>query len=312
MFDCNGDRLPDVYLAGGINPSGLYVNHSSTGGPLEFARVEASSTDLTSVTGAYPIDIDGDDLVDLAVLAVGENVMLRGLGDCRFETANEAWGVDGGNEWTAAFSATWEGGAALPTLAFGNYLADLGQTRAACDDSYLIRPGPDGDGYGARTALSPGWCTLSVLFSDWDRSGRRDLRVTNDRHYYRDGQEQLWRMEAGTAPRLYTAEDGWHTMKIWGMGIATQDLTGDGLPEVFLTSQGDNKLQTLADGPAQPTYVDIALESGANAHRPFHRPGHGLSIYRMAHRVSGREQRHLRRPLREQGQCRSPARVRRR
>ena len=36
------------------------------------------------------------------------------------------------------------------------------------------------------------------------------------------------------------------------MGIASQDLTGDGYPEVFLTSQGDNKLQTLADGPAQP------------------------------------------------------------
>ena len=36
------------------------------------------------------------------------------------------------------------------------------------------------------------------------------------------------------------------------MGIASQDLTGDGYPEVYLTSQGDNKLQTLADGPARP------------------------------------------------------------
>ncbi len=53
------------------------------------------------------------------------------------------------------------------------------------------------------------------------------------------------------------------------MGIASEDLTGDGYPEVYLTSQGDNKLQTLADGPAQPTYEDIALELGATAHRPF-------------------------------------------
>ena len=58
-------------------------------------------------------------------------------------------------------------------------------------------------------------------------------------------------------------------MAIWGMGIASQDLTGDGYPEVFLTSQGDNKLQTLADGPAHPRYRDIALERGATAHRPF-------------------------------------------
>jgi hypothetical protein len=53
------------------------------------------------------------------------------------------------------------------------------------------------------------------------------------------------------------------------MGIASRDLTGDGYPEVFLTSQGDNKLQTLADGPARPQYEDIALRLGATAHRPY-------------------------------------------
>ena len=52
------------------------------------------------------------------------------------------------------------------------------------------------------------------------------------------------------------------------MGIASEDVTGDGVPEVFLTSQGDNKLQTLADGPDRPRYADIALRRGATAHRP--------------------------------------------
>ena len=41
-------------------------------------------------------------------------------------------------------------------------------------------------------------------------------------------------------------------MQIWGMGIASQDLTGDGQPEVFLTSQADNKLQTLDEGATGP------------------------------------------------------------
>ena len=67
----------------------------------------------------------------------------------------------------------------------------------------------------------------------------------------------------------YTEADGWRPLQIWGMGIASEDLTGDGYPEVYLTSQGDNKLQTLADGPAQPTYEDIALELGVTAHRPY-------------------------------------------
>ena len=93
-----------------------------------------------------------------------------------------------------------------------------------------------------------------MLFSDWDRSGRRDLRVSNDRHYYTDGEGPAVAGRAGQPPRLYTAADGWVTMQIWGMGIASYDVTGDGYPDVFLTSQGDNKLQTLTAGPAsRPT-----------------------------------------------------------
>jgi hypothetical protein len=270
VFDCNQDERPDLYFAGGTNPAALYSNESAVGGELQFEHLMSPTTDLTSVTGAYPLDVDGDNLVDLAVLRLGENVMLRGLGECQFERANEAWSIDGGNEWTAAFSAQWEGSASLPTLAFGNYVAlsETGEQIGECSDSYLFRPAETAR-YDTPIQLAPGWCTLSILFSDWDRSGRRDLRMTNDRHYYRDGEEQLWRVADGEAPRLYTEEDGWQKMSIWGMGIASYDLTGDGLPEVFLTSQGDNKLQTLADGATQPNYVDIALDRGANAHRPF-------------------------------------------
>jgi len=108
-----------------------------------------------------------------------------------------------------------------------------------------------------------------MLFTDWDGSGRRDLRVSNDRAWYIDGMEQLWRMAPGEPPRLYTADDGWMPLRIWGMGIASQDITGDGLPEVYLTSQADNKLQTLADGAGRPTYEDIALRRGVTSTLPF-------------------------------------------
>ena len=269
VFDCDGDHRPDLYLAGGEGPALLARNASPVGGSLSFTPIHDPATDLPDVTGAYPLDIDGDAVTDLAVLRRGETVLLRGLGDCRFERANEAWSFDGGDAWTTAFSATWEGASTLPTLAFGRYLdleATTDSTRV-CDDNELIRPA-DGT-YGPVTALQPGFCTLSILFSDWDRSGRRDLRVSNDRHYYRDGREQLWRVEPGQPPREYGEADGWEHMQIWGMGIASQDLTGDPYPEVYLTSQGDNKLQTLADGAARPRYRDIALERGATAHRPF-------------------------------------------
>ena len=225
-FDCDDDGLPDLYLAGGSEPAALYRNESTPAGPLRFTPLASATTDLTGVTGAYPIDIDGDSHVDLAVLRVGEDVVLRGHGDCEFERANELWGIDGGDSWTDAFSATWEGTNALPTLAFGDYLAPDGQS---CEDSRLFRPDA-GSAYAPPVALAPGYCTLSILFSDWQRSGRRDLRMTNDRHYYRDGTEQLWRIEPGVAPVAYGEADGWRPLQIWGMGIASQDVTGDGLP----------------------------------------------------------------------------------
>ena len=270
VFDCDGDRLPDLYLAGGEGPALLARNAGAAGGPLAFAPLHDPVTDLEDVTGAYPLDVDGDGLTDLAVLRLGETVLLRGLGECRFENANEVWSFDGGDGWSTAFSATWEDDASLPTLALGRYL-DLAQTTGSarvCGENLLFRP-DTGATYGDPTLLSPGFCTLSMLFSDWDRSGRRDLRVSNDRHYYTGGREQLWRIEPGQDPREYTKADGWQPMQIWGMGIASQDLTDDGYPEVYLTSQGDNKLQTLADGPARPDYLDIALARGATAHKPF-------------------------------------------
>lgn len=273
VFDCNGDGKPDLYLSGGSNRAGLYRNESPIGGALRFALVTAPATDLTGVTGAYPLDIDSDDNVDLAVLRVGESVLLRGLGACRFERANEKWDFSSGRAMTTAFSATWERSDGMPTLAIGNYLS-LDANREStlpCATSGLFRPNPAGTSFAAPIELAPGYCTLSMLFSDWDRSGRRDLRVSNDREYYElvDGQEQLWRMSPGQPPRLYAAADGWVPVQIEGMGIASYDVTGDGYPEVFLTSQAANRLQTLTAGPGEPMYRDIAARRGVEAASPF-------------------------------------------
>jgi hypothetical protein len=269
VFDCTSDGRPDLYFAGGSNPAALYRNDSPVGGPLKFTRLPDPVTDLTDVLGAYPIDIAGSGQTDLVVLRKGETVILRGLGGCRFERADLPF--DGGTALTTAFSATWEGSARLPTLALGHYLRldPSGQTSFDCDDNALLRPNADGTGYGPATTLTPGYCTLSMLFSDWDRSGRRDLRLTNDRQYYIGGQDQLWRIASGEPPRLYTDADGWVRLQIWGMGIASFNVTGTEYPDIFLTSQGDNKLQTLATGPSKPTYRDIALKRGVTAAQPF-------------------------------------------
>ena len=272
VFDCNGDGKPDLYLAGGANPATLYRNDSTIAGALHFSAVADPTIDLTGVTGAYPIDLDGDGVTDLVVLRNGESVLLRGLGACRFERANERWAFHLDAASTMAFSATWESGDALPTLAFGNYVDPASNdSHRLCFDNALLRPDASGKTYASPIALRPGWCALSMLFSDWNRSGHQDLRVSNDQHYYlpEDGEEQLWRVAPGLPPTLYTGDDGWVKTQVEGMGIASYDVTGDGYPEVFLTSRGDNRLQTLAAGPSRPMYRDIGLKRGVNAAQPF-------------------------------------------
>lgn len=276
ILDCDGDRRPDLFLAGGAGPAALYRNTAVAGGPLAFERRDSGvpARLLERVTGAYPVDLDDDGLQDLVVLRVGENVLLRGTGDCRFEPANRRFSLDGGRGWTTAFAAVFEAGARFPTLAFGNYVdrSAPGSPWGTCEDNVLVRPGqgetPD---YSQAIRLTPGHCALSMLFTDWNRSGEPALRISNDRHYYRGGEEQLWALPEGRPPRPYRRADGWRALKIWGMGIASSDLDGDGLPEFALTSMGDTKLQTLEQegDDLLPVYRDIAFDLGVTAHRPY-------------------------------------------
>ena len=255
-FDCDGDGKPELYFAGGEKPAKLYRNTSLPGGELRFRKSGDAGLGLASVTGAYPLDIDGDGVTDLAVLRVGPNFLMRGMGECRFEPANEAWGFDGGKAWTTAFSAAWEEGQDWPTLAFGNFMIPdtIIMGYGECDANSLHRPRKDG-GYGAPLEMSPGHCALSMLFSDWNRDGVPDLRVSNDKEFYRHGEEQLYRLSGG-ALRPFTRADGWRTVNIWGMGIAAHDVTGDGYPEYYLTNMTDNRFEVLAGDASIPAFQD--------------------------------------------------------
>ncbi len=263
-FDCNDDTLPELFAAGGANPAQLFLNRSS--GDVRFEAVD-SPLALTEATGSYPLDINSDGHVDLVILRVGQNRIYRGLGDCQFEPWNIVPLPDD-ESWTTSFAASWEPEASLPTLAFGNYVdrSNPDGPFGTCDANALYRP--DDQSYGTPQRLEPGFCALSMLFSDWARQGRADLRISNDRHYYvRDGAEQLWAME--TTPRLLTEDDGWMRHQLWGMGIASHDINGDGLSEVYLTSMGDQRLQLRDPDASTPTYSDAPYDQGVTAHRPY-------------------------------------------
>ncbi len=265
-FDCDDDGQDDLFLAGGSEPAALYHNDSPIGGALRFSPVPSPVTDLTAVTGAYPLDLDSDGHTDLVVLRREGDVVLRGLGGCRFEAATDQLGIDLRPGWTTAFSATWEGSSSCrrsPSAAISCREGTRATTAGCCG------PTPRGFATPPRSRCRPGTarcrcCSATGATRAAATSASRTTATTTS-----SGEEQLWRIDPGEPPTAYTEADGWRPLQIWGMGIASQDITGDGLPEVFLTSQGDNKLQTLASGAQRPDYRDIALSLGVTAQRPY-------------------------------------------
>ena len=133
-----------------------------------------------------------------------------------------------------------------------------------------------------------------MLFSDWNRSGTPSLRVSNDREYYEGGQEQMWRIAPGEPPRLYTDKDGWKYLRVWGMGIASYDLTGSGYPDYFITSMADHKLQRLdkpaADGGDKAQLHRRRLPEWRDGASPLYGRRRAAE-HRLARAVRGRQQR---------------------
>jgi hypothetical protein len=255
VFDCDGDALPDIFAAGGTALAMLIRNRGG------FVFDAAPLPAITGVTGAYPIDLDADGFLDLFVLRAGPNVVLKGADDCGFEDISDQFAKVAEYKWSTAFTAWWEDGADRPTLAIGNYVDrnDPDGPFEACDTNTILRPTPEGY---VRDVLKPGFCPLSMLAAR-DARGRQTLRISNDRHYYvSGGYEQMWDI---AQTRFLDAQDGWVNVSLWGMGIASRDLNGDGADEVMLTSMGDQLLQI-----AQPdgTYKGAPYSIGTYAQRP--------------------------------------------
>ena len=82
VFDCDQDHMPDMFAAGGANKATLLRNVSTRSGDIRFVENTPPELSLDRIIGAYPLDINSDGFMDLAILRVGENKLLMGGVDC--------------------------------------------------------------------------------------------------------------------------------------------------------------------------------------------------------------------------------------
>ncbi|MEM9291629.1 MAG: CRTAC1 family protein [Acidobacteriota bacterium] len=252
--------------------SGIRVDNPATGEPAGKAL------------GVAPVDVDGDDFIDLLVAndTVG-NFFFRNLGDGTFLEEGALLGVAYGRngEATGAMgidSAHLRNDSDLGFM-IGNFANEMTSVYVSQGDPSIFADEAIAEGIGAptRTAL-----TFGVFLFDYDLDGRLDLLQANGHleeeiatvdpsQSYRQSAQLFW--NAGLDARqgfAQVADDqvGDLTQPIVGRGAAYADIDGDGDLDVALTQTGGAPLLLRNDQQTGHSFLRIKLEgdpaSGVN------------------------------------------------
>jgi len=294
IFDYDNDGWPDVFFVNG----GSFVDAAAAGrarhrlyhndGGGTFTHVsESSGVGISGFgMGACAADYDNDGWTDLYVTSLGPNRLYRNTGDGRFEevtdhagTASPAWSTG-----CAFGDIDNDGDVDLYVANYVNFTADdnkdcgFGDVRSYCHPNVYRGVGDvlyrnEGDGTFTDVTRDAGVFGLDgnglgVVFGDYDQDGWTDIYVANDSvpnflfHNTGAGVFEEVGFWAGVAVGI-TAKP------LAGMGTDMGDVTGDGLPEIFVTNL-DLETHTLYENLGAGLFDDVTLQSGVGeATLPF-------------------------------------------
>lgn len=292
LFDADEDGDLDLYFVqsgplplsedrSGVPPNELWLNDGAARFRDHTAESGAAAHRGYGM-GVCTGDVDGDGHEDLYVTNLGPDVLLVGDGTGRFRDATGPAGL-GDERWTAGatfFDADADGDLDLFVTA---YLAvDLADPlfcgerkpgwRSYCHpDAYVGEQDRFwrnlGDGRFEDQTVAAGFTDstgkgLGVIAGDFDRDHDLDLYVAND-----SVENRLWVNEGGSfVDGTLLSGAGVNGMGLTeaGMGLATGDVDGDGLVDLFVTNF-DDESNTLYHNDGEGMFSDVTAASGLEA-----------------------------------------------
>jgi enediyne biosynthesis protein E4 len=294
LIDYDNDGWPDIYFTNGPSVASA-IKGEKTLGALYHNNHDGTFTDVTAkahlTTSCFGMggavgDYNNDGWPDLYLTCLGGNVLYKNNGDGTFTDVTAKAGVADGRWSTGAAFGDYDGDGFVD-LMVSNYvdfhLDDLPGFGSAPFCKYRgidVQCGPRGlrgagdslfhnNGDGTFTDVSKaagvddpnGYYGLTVIWADFNNTGRPDIYVANDstpKFLYKNeggGKFKEIGLESGTA----VSDDGSEQAS---MGIAMGDYDHSGRPSLYVTNFSDEN-DDLYKNLGNWDFQEVSYQSGA-------------------------------------------------
>lgn len=293
LFDYDRDGWPDIYFTNAPTVA-MAIKGQTSLGALYHNNRDGTFTDVTAKSGlTKPCfamggavgDYDNDGWPDLYITCLGGNILYHNNGDGTFTDVTAKAGVADGRWSTGASFGDYDGDGYVDLMVTNyvdfhlNDLPGFGNAPYCKWRGLDVQCGPRGlkgagdslfhnNGNGTFTDVSKaagvsdpdGYYGMSVIWADFNNTGRPDIYVANDstpKYLYKNLGNGTFKdigLQSGTA----VSDDGSEQAS---MGIAVGDYLHNGRPSLYVTNfEDENDLLYRNDG--NWNFTEVSYPSG--------------------------------------------------